>query len=363
MLKYDIGILIVFISLLFKRNTVSFYVMFFLFVIASLFNVIKGFHVSSFSIILITITGLAFLGDYKSTWSKSRFILILLVLSVLTDENNFLTLTLIYFYTLILKNLAFKKLEIRSDFVAIFLLSISLVFYSLSTKGLTCDPYLAVNEFYANFFIIGVTLFTLVSSGIFLFNVEELIKRKPLFEKDFISILPTIVSIFIFYKSIIVVQNEVDYNLLSVLQSLVLIFVVLDNFTRVLSSITNLSRNNYQLIKSGISFVIASIAIIGDINIKSIYAFFILALLSNLFKKLKSNSLKYTLGLISFFVYIFATTLIVESMYDKINNIMYYIITATNVVVSYVFLKIISVEYGYKIRSKIQKPDNHASTI
>jgi hypothetical protein len=82
MLKYDIGILIVFISLLFKKNTISFYVMLFLFVIASLFNIIKGFEISNLSMTMIAITCISFVGDYKSTWRKSRFIFILLVSSI-----------------------------------------------------------------------------------------------------------------------------------------------------------------------------------------------------------------------------------------------------------------------------------------
>jgi hypothetical protein len=363
MLKYDIGILIVFISLLFKKNTISFYVMLFLFVIASLFNIIKGFEISNLSMLMIAIASLSFIGDYKSTWRKSRFIFILLVMSILTDENNFLTLFLIYLYSLILKNLSLKKYDIRSDFIAIALLSVSLIFYSLATNGLRYDPFLVVNEFYANFFIVGVTLFTLVSTGIFLFNVDDLTKRKPLHEESFITAFPVAISIFIFAKSIIVVQSEIDFKLLNILRVIVVIFVLLDNFIRVFNCITYSSKNKFQLIKSGISFVIASAVVLGEINIVSLYAFFILTLLTSISKNLKSKILKYLIGLLSFFIYIFATTSIVVSMYGKINDIMFYTITATYVVVSYVYLKIISVEYGPKIRSKIQKSDNHTGII
>jgi hypothetical protein len=364
MLKFDVGILIVFMSLIFKSRLLSFTTLLALLLSGYYFNLITLSSYTYFNISCVAIVSLSFVFDIKYSWERSRYLLIFLILIMLCSLDNYLSLFLIYIYTIFLKFINYEeKKNSVVDVLSMFLFLFLVVFYKLASGQFLFREYVEINEFYINIYFIFLMVFVYINFGGITFYRNNFFKEKDILENSLVNFLPRVICIYLLDISNKVLFEEINYKLISTTSLIFLLFYMFDCLKQsalliakpktfngfVMNSLLGLSliaflnnAVNITLLMSGIGVILISIKITG---------------------RLKRVKGKFIGSIFIFFTYISLDMELLINMYGKINHNLWLILVSFTFLVSYCLLKSITVNYGSKICNQIQKPSNNESVI
>lgn len=343
-MKFDIAILMLFISMLIKHNILALFLtgisIFSIFILGE-FQINQ--HVE-LMIVLISSFSISTIFEERSV-SRVRAILIFFIFAFISNLSDFFNIFLMLNLCLII-----SEMEIFKKFIVNISLALSLVFYKFAFNSFDLIPTLNVVEMNINISFLALVFFILYLLNFFIF-----IEREDTQNDEY-----KIISIYLFSVFIGVCLEDISPTLFNIVQKMILFFIIIDLIKNIALTISN----NYSIsliIKSYISSLAVLNIMYGYTEFLYFLIFYVCAkLLINLGGHFKKSSLHIVSGFLLFLNLISISSLTITNLYDKIKietSVALWILISLNI---YFFIKLfISNNEPEQIYNKIQKSNNH----